>query len=145
MELMLRAVKILRFKYCFNGYIHLKLMPSSSRELVEEAFKLADRVSSNLELPFLREYRLYQANWLLRFYGFKLEEVFEENKNLPLEIDPKLFWALRHLEIFPVDLAKVDYYELIRVPGIGPTSAKKIIQDRKYSELSKTTLKNRRC
>lgn len=231
MELMIKAAKILRYKYYFNGYIHLKLIPGASRELIEEAFKVADRVSSNLELPteeslkklapdksfiklyqplqvirdiyeekqlkapastqiiigatpdtdktilsvseklyrekmvrrvyysayipvnkdkdlpdiknppFLREHRLYQADWLLRFYGFKLDELFENSENLSLEIDPKLAWALRHLENFPIELTKADYYELIRIPGIGPVSAKKIIQARKYGELSPESLK----
>ncbi len=231
MDLMIRAVKILRYKYHFNRYIHLKLIPGASRELIEEAFRVADRVSSNLEFateeslkklapdksfvkvyqplkivreiyeekglkapastqiiigatpdtdktilsvseklyhkrmvrrvyysayisinkdkdlpliekpPFLREHRLYQADWLIRFYGFKLEELFEDSENLPLEIDPKLAWALRHLEFFPLELTKADYYELIRVPGIGPILAMKIIQARKYGELSIESLK----
>ncbi|MDW7999118.1 MAG: putative DNA modification/repair radical SAM protein [Thermodesulfovibrio sp.] len=231
MELMLKAIKILRFKYHFNGYIHLKLIPGSSDELVKEAFGLADRVSSNLELPteeslkklapdktlfelykplkivrevyserklkapastqvivgatpdtdktiiklandlykdkmvrrvyysayipvnedsdlpalveppFLREHRLYQADWLLRFYGFNLDEIFEESENLSLNIDPKLAWALRHLEFFPVEITNADYYELLRVPGIGPASAKKIMKARKFCELSDTILK----
>lgn len=231
MELMLETVRILRFKYYFNGYIHLKLIPGASSQLVEKAFMLADRVSSNLELPteeslkklapdkafselyqplktvrelynerrlkapastqiivgatldtdkviiklannlyqnkmvrrvyysayipvnrdsdlpvvneppFLREHRLYQADWLLRFYGFSVDEIFEEDDNLPLRIDPKLSWALRHLEFFPVELTKADYHELVRVPGIGPTSAKKILKARKYCGISETTLR----
>ncbi|MCX7729964.1 MAG: putative DNA modification/repair radical SAM protein [Candidatus Caldatribacterium sp.] len=231
MELMLQAVRILRFKYYFNGYIHLKLIPGASRELVEEAFRLADRVSSNLEFPteeslkrlapektleklysplrivrevftegrrkapastqiivgvtpdtdktilqladrlyreklvrrgyysayipvnedrdlppvqgppLLREHRLYQADWLLRFYGFTLDECFGEGEFLPLHIDPKLAWALRHPEFFPLDLAKAEYYELIRVPGIGPVSARRIIEARKYGWLSEDVLR----
>lgn len=234
MELMLETVRILRYEYFFNGYVHLKIIPGASKELIEEAFKLADRVSSNLELPtqeslqklapeksldvllkplrvvrnlyeeklrkapaatqiivgatpdsdktilevsdklyreklvrrvyysayipvnkdkdlpdiksppFLREHRLYQADWLLRFYHFRLDEIFEEGENLPLEIDPKLAWALRHLEFFPVELTKATYEELLRVPGIGPNSAKKIIQARKYGELNEETLKKLR-
>lgn len=234
MELMLETVRILRYEYFFNGYVHLKIIPGASKELIEEAFKLADRVSSNLELPtqeslqklapeksldvllkplrvvrnlyeeklrkapaatqiivgatpdsdktilevsdklyreklvrrvyysayipvnkdkdlpdiksppFLREHRLYQADWLLRFYHFRLDEIFEEGENLPLEIDPKLAWALRHLEFFPVELTKATYEELLRIPGIGPNSAKKIIQARKYGELNEETLKKLR-
>ncbi len=94
--------------------------------------------------PFLREHRLYQADWLLRFYHFRLDEIFEEGENLPLEIDPKLAWALRHLEFFPVELTKASYEELLRVPGIDPNSAKKIIQARKYGELNEETLKKLR-
>ncbi len=232
MELMLRAIKILREKYHFGGYIHLKLIPGASNVLISEALKLADRVSSNLELatetslralapeknfallfaplkivreqyenkeikapastqviigaspdtdktilnlaqrlyikkmvrrvyysayiplnmdpalpvlsspPFLREHRLYQADWLLRFYGFNIDELFENSENLELNLDPKLAWALRNLNFFPVEITKADYWELIRVPGIGPTSAKKIIQARKYGPLSDEILKN---
>lgn len=231
MELMLRAVKILRFVYHFNGYIHLKLIPGASRELVQEAFALADRVSSNLELPteaslrrlapektlpvlyrpleivqeiceekhmkapastqlivgatadtdrtilhlaselyrkklvrrvyysayipvnqdtdlprieeppFLREHRLYQADWLMRYYGFTLDELFERGEYLPLEVDPKLAWALRHPEFFPVELTQADYHELIRVPGIGPVSAKRILKARKHGWLSEDVLR----
>ncbi|PMP97729.1 MAG: putative DNA modification/repair radical SAM protein [Thermodesulfobacterium geofontis] len=232
MELMLRAVHILRKKYDFKGYIHLKLIPGASPELIASALKLADRVSSNLELPteeslkklapeksiplllnplklirelyenkevkapastqliigatpdsdkviltlaqrlytqkmvrrvyysayipvnkdpdlpaikkppLLREHRLYQADWLLRFYGFQLDELFQEEENLDLKVDPKLSWAIRNLHFFPVEITKADYWELIRVPGIGPISAKKILQARKYGVLSEKTLKN---
>lgn len=231
MELMLNALRILRFKNYFNGYIHLKIIPGASGELVEEAYKLADRVSSNLELPtedslrmlapdknfkelysplqlirdlhnerkqkasastqliigatpdtdktilslsdslykkkmvrrvyysayipvnkdselpvikeppFLREHRLYQADWLLRFYGFVIDEIFEEGDNISLVADPKLQWALRHLDFFPVEITKADYYELLRIPGIGPLSAKKIIKARKYGEITEEFLK----
>ncbi len=231
MELMLKAVEILRFKYNFNGYIHLKILPGSDKELIKKAFLLADRISSNLELPtevslkklapekdlrvllepltlirefyqekhlkapastqliigatpdtdktilslahslynqklvrrvyysayiplnqdenlpvikeppFLREHRLYQADWLLRFYGFRLDELLEGEENLPLRIDPKLAWALKNLHLFPIDITKASYEELIRIPGIGPLSAKKIIQMRKFSSLTEETLK----
>ncbi|WP_440871045.1 putative DNA modification/repair radical SAM protein [Thermodesulfovibrio yellowstonii] len=231
MELMLNALRILRFKNYFNGYIHLKIIPGASGELVEEAYKLADRVSSNLELPtedslrmlapdknfkelysplqlirdlhnerkqkasastqliigatpdtdktilslsdslykkkmvrrvyysayipvnkdselpvikeppFLREHRLYQADWLLRFYGFVIDEIFEEGDNISLVADPKLQWALRHLDFFPVEITKADYYELLRIPGIGPISARKIIKARKYGEITEEFLK----
>lgn len=232
MELMLKAVKILRKRYHFSGYIHLKLIPGLSKELIKEALSLADRVSINLELPteaslkvlapeksfsllleplrevrelyenkmvkapastqiiigaspdtdktilslaktlynkkmvrrvyysayipvnrdpalpaieeppFLREHRLYQADWLLRFYGFDLDEIFEVSENLDLRFDPKLAWALRNLHFFPVEITKAEYLELLRVPGIGPTSAKRIIEARKYGPLSEEVLKN---
>lgn len=232
MELMLKAVKLLRKRYNFGGYIHLKLIPGLSKELIKEALDLADRVSINLELPtesslrvlapeknfsllleplkevrelyenkmvkapastqiivgaspdtdktilsvaktfydkrmvrrvyysayipvnwdpdlpaikeppFLREHRLYQADWLLRFYGFDLNEIFEDTENLDFRIDPKLAWALRNLHFFPVEITKSDYWELVRIPGIGPTSAKKIIKARKYGPLSEEVLKN---
>lgn len=232
MNLMLRAVRILRKEYGFGGYIHLKLIPGASEELIREAQKLADRVSANLELPteeslkalapekkfsllleplekvrelyenkevrapastqliigatpetdrtilklawslysrkmvrrvyysayipvnsdpdlpaiqeppFLREHRLYQADWLLRFYGFSVDELLQDSENLELPYDPKLVWAIRNLHFFPVEITKADYWELIRVPGIGPTSAKKIIQARRYGPLSEEVLKN---
>jgi putative DNA modification/repair radical SAM protein len=231
MELMIRTASLLREKYLFKGYIHLKLIPGASPELIAKALKLADRVSSNLELPteeslkklapekslpillnplklirelyenkeikapastqliigatpdsdkvilslaqqlyaqkmvrrvyysayipvnkdsdlpaieeppFLREHRLYQADWLIRFYGFQVDELFQEEKNLDLRADPKFSWAMKNLHFFPVEITKADYWELIRVPGIGPSSAKKIMQARKYGVLSEEVLK----
>ncbi len=231
MELMIKAIEILRKIYDFKGYIHLKILPGTSEELIKKAVILANRVSCNIELPtqkslkflapekdkneliktlalikkakleiekpvssstqliigatpdndrtilnlakslyknklvkrvyysayvpvnndpelpkmnkppYRREHRLYQADWLIRFYGFSLDEIFSNKENLNLEIDPKLKWALSHPEFFPVDLAKADYWELIRVPGIGIKTAKKIIEIRKTSEINEETLK----
>ncbi len=90
--------------------------------------------------PFLRERRLYQADYLLRIYGFSYEELLSPGENLPLEVDPKLYWALKHPEFFPVEITKADYYELLRVPGIGPKLAKKIIETRKRGNLTKSYL-----
>ncbi len=90
--------------------------------------------------PLLRERRLYQADYLLRIYGFSCEELLSPGKNLPLEIDPKLYWALKHPEFFPVEVTKADYYELLRVPGIGPKLAGKIIETRKQGNLTKSYL-----
>ena len=74
--------------------------------------------------PLVRENRLYQADWLLRFYQFKVEEIVDDAyPNLDLEVDPKLAWALRHPEQFPVDVNRADYEMLMRVPGIGIKSA----------------------
>ncbi|WP_038057545.1 putative DNA modification/repair radical SAM protein [Thermodesulfobacterium hydrogeniphilum] len=231
MELMIKAIEILRKIYDFKGYIHLKILPGTSEELIKKAVILANRVSCNIELPtqkslkflapekdkneliktlalikkakleiekpvssstqliigatpdndktilnlakslyknklvkriyysayipvnndpelpkidkspYRREHRLYQADWLIRFYGFSLDEIFSDKENLDLEIDPKLKWALSHPEFFPVDLAKSDYWELIRVPGIGIKTAKKIIEIRKTSEINEGVLK----
>ncbi|AEF18778.1 MULTISPECIES: putative DNA modification/repair radical SAM protein [unclassified Hydrogenobaculum] len=225
MELMLKTVKILREEYKFNGYIHLKLIPGASKELIEEASKLADRVSSNIELPteqslkllapeknkdnvlkplmflknlressekpvaststqlivgatnepdyqilrlasyfyekkilkrmyysayipvpntkhikvdktpLLREHRLYQADWLLRFYDFKYEEIVEKDSNLDLELDPKTAYAIKNIHLYPIDVNKASYEELIRVPGIGRKNAMKIIQARAFKTL----------
>ena len=231
MELMIRAVELLRKVYDFKAYIHLKILPGTSKELIKKAIFLANRVSCNIELPtqeslkklapekeqkilietlakiktlkdefekktssstqliigatpdtdktilkfsqslykkglvkrvyysayipinndkdlpffekppYLREYRLYQADFLLRFYGFSLEELFINNETLDLKMDPKLRWALSHPEFFPIDITKADYWELLRIPGIGPLSAKKIIEIRKYNVLNEDTLK----
>ncbi len=95
-------------------------------------------VSSDPRLPLLRspplvrEHRLYQADWLLRFYGFKAEEILGESEaNLPSDLDPKSAWALRHPEFFPVDIATAEYSELLRVPGVGVTGAGRIISTRR--------------
>jgi putative DNA modification/repair radical SAM protein len=231
MERMIKGIEILRKKYEFKGYIHLKILPGTSEELIKKAINLADRVSCNIELPtqkslkfwapekdkaeliktlckikklqlekevplsastqliigassdkdktilklaedlyknrlvkrvyysayipvnkdpdlpdiknppYLREYRLYQADWLMRYYGFTLEELFFNKENLDLNLDPKLSWALSHPEFFPVDIAKADYWELVRVPGIGPQVAKKIIKLRKESIINEESLK----
>lgn len=225
MELMLKTLKILREEYKFNGYIHIKIIPGASKELIEQASLLADRISSNIELPteqslkllapdkskdkvlkpllFLkdkkendnkkiasastqliigatpepdsqilklasyfyskkilkrvyysayipvpntkhievdttpltREHRLYQADWLLRFYDFKLEEIVKENENLDLELDPKTAYALKNIHLFPMDINKASYEELIRIPGIGRKNAEKIIKVRAFKAL----------
>jgi len=235
MELLINTLKILRYEYGFDGYIHLKLIPGASKELIEVACALASRVSSNIELPLSkglkllapqktknqlleplkqarditleksskpipmstqmivgatsdsdldilkitsvlydkallkrvyysayvpvnegknlpilknkmppiqREHRLYQADWLLRFYGFSYTELFtNEIQHLDTEVDPKTFWALNNLHLFPVDVNKVSKEVLIRIPGIGIRGALKIIQARRYKTLSIDDLK----
>jgi len=228
-ERMVRIAAELRRRYRFRGYIHLKMIPGVTPELVRQAGLLADRLSVNIELPsaaalaalapeknrdgilrpmqvigngcqecrlarrdrpppfapagqstqliigaspeddrhildlaqhlyrvfhlrrvyysaytpvnadarlpdpdspppLLREHRLYQADWLLRHYGFAVEELLDPaHPQLELDLDPKAGWALRHPERFPVDLAHAPYEELLRIPGIGVTSAKRII------------------
>jgi putative DNA modification/repair radical SAM protein len=222
MEKMLKTVEILRLKYHFPGYIHLKILPGASFSYVERAVELADRVSINLEAPnkkrlqkiagekrfesdlllrmqwvkslslkkgylpagqttqfvvgaagesdreilqmtdflyqemnlsrvyfsafqpvrntpleehpptpLLREHRLYQVDFLFRYYGFRLEEIiFDHRGNLPLRFDPKMSWALKHLEKFPVEINAASQGELLRVPGIGPKSATTIVKQR---------------
>jgi putative DNA modification/repair radical SAM protein len=234
MNLILRALKILRNEYLFNGYIHVKLIPGVSKELIEQVTKLASRVSSNIELPstnslkllapnktkekvlqplkmardisleretkvipmstqlivgatpesdfdilkltsnlydkallkrvyysayipvnddknlptpiskppLLREHRLYQADWLLRFYDFSYDEIVDStNPNLDEDLDPKTFWALNHLEHFPMDINKASKEELIRIPGIGVRGAFKILKARKFKKLRFDDLK----
>ncbi len=92
--------------------------------------------------PLLREHRLYQADWLLRFYGFSAGELLDESRpDFEADLDPKCSWALRHLEAFPVEINKADLETLLRVPGIGPTSARKIISARRVHSLDFDTLK----
>lgn len=86
--------------------------------------------------PLIRENRLYQTDWLLRFYNFKLEEILNPlYKDLELDIDPKFSWALRNPQFFPVDINTADYKSIIRIPGVGRKSAMKIIQSRKFGKL----------
>ena len=93
-------------------------------------------------LPLLREHRLYQADWLLRYYGFHAEELLTPEKpNFNLHLDPKCDWALRHLEQFPVEISTADYQTLMRVPGIGSKSAFRILQARRTGSLSFEALK----
>ncbi len=224
---LIAAAEILRRRYAFKGYIHLKVMPGAERDQIAEAMRLADRVSVNLEAPnttrlsslaphkrfdtellqrlrwieeirrespshgpssttqfvvgasdesdvellstteFLyrelglarayfmaftpvpdtplefhpptppqREHRLYQASFLLRDYGFTAEELpFNTAGNLPLADDPKLAWARRHLTHAPVELNTADRSALLRVPGIGPKSADRILAARRQGRL----------
>ncbi len=86
--------------------------------------------------PLIRENRLYQTDWLLRFYGFSLNEILNtKHQQLELDIDPKLAWALRNLQFFPIDINTAAYNWIIRIPGIGRQSANKIVQARKYGKL----------
>jgi len=225
MESMIKTVEILRHRYEFKDYIHLKILPGASLDCVEEGCKLATRVSVNIEAPTaqhlaklsskkdlyqgilepmrwvkqliatneqlvpsgqttqfvvgaagetdrdiltttgalyremelrrvyfsafrpvsgsrleglhpafpMREHRLYQADWLLRVYGFPQQEIelaLGEKGNLPLTKDPKLAIAQKQPWLFPVDINRASYDELLRVPGIGPVSAGRIIEAR---------------
>ncbi|WP_159800373.1 putative DNA modification/repair radical SAM protein [Flavobacterium sp. MK4S-17] len=86
--------------------------------------------------PLLRENRLYQTDWLMRFYGFDVQELLNpKNPHLDTDMDPKLSWALRNLDQFPVDINYADYKMILRVPGIGVRSAQKIIQARRFGRL----------
>ena len=92
--------------------------------------------------PLLREHRLYQADFLLRFYGFRADELLsEKNPNFNEKIDPKCNWAVHHLELFPVEINRADYYTLLRVPGIGTKSARRIMAARRYAKLDFSDLK----
>lgn len=232
MEKLLDTVIRLRKLYRFNGYIHLKGIPSADQKLIMRAGEYVDRMSFNVELPserslkllapqksktgilqpmdlmakerrqassikynkflpagqttqmivgaspesdghivrltqglykkfslkrvyfsayvptndlnpalptlpvgLLREHRLYQADWLMRFYGFTAEELLDENENIPEGYDPKCHWALKHPEFFPVEINLAPPEVLVRVPGIGFRSAYKIVNARRYAKL----------
>jgi putative DNA modification/repair radical SAM protein len=216
-ERMIQVAEILRYRYRYRGYIHLKALPHSSPDLIERGAQLADRMSVNLEspsperlklisneknfmldliepinviqkqiqkgrlkagqttqfvvgaagetdlellkttnwlyktkglrrayfsayippfpsssvpsssVPLLREHRLYQADWLMRFYKFELNDlVLQQDSNLSLDLDPKMVAALKYREQFPVEINKAPFKMLLRIPGIGPTAAKRI-------------------
>jgi len=104
------------------------------------AFSPIPDASSSLPLkapPLMREHRLYQADWLLRFYGFGVEEITPDGESpmLSLDIDPKLAWALRHRDLFPVDINRAAKESLLRIPGLGVRNVKRILQLRKLQPL----------
>ena len=92
--------------------------------------------------PLQREHRLYQADWLLRFYRFSVDEIVSDAEpDLPLDVDPKTAYALRHPELYPVNVNRAPYELLLRVPGIGQRSAERIVRARRYAKLDETALK----
>ena len=112
----------------YSGYIHVN--------------NYDNRLPMLKQPPLVRENRLYQADWLLRFYQFKVDEIVNDAyPDLDLEIDPKLSWALRHPEQFPVNINQADYEMLLRVPGIGVKSAKIIVASRRFGRLDSYQLK----
>ena len=93
-------------------------------------------------VPMIRENRLYQADWLMRFYGFAVNEIVDQhNPLLDTDVDPKLGWALRNLHLFPVDINTAPYEMIVRVPGIGIQSARKILASKKFGKISVEHLK----
>ncbi len=243
MERLIRVAEILRFRERFNGYIHMKIIPGASAELVERLGFLVDRVSVNVEfpsdrelmlyapdkqaqsiigsmlsvrdrklellpsvygrapaprfvpagqstqmivgagdsddrdilaraetlyrqmqlkrvyysayvpvnqqeasgstfrVPLLREHRVYQADWLMRFYGFSAGEILGERPLLDLRVDPKTAWALDNYHLFPLDVNTAPLEMLLRVPGVGPKTARRILAGRRLAYLSYDTLK----
>lgn len=131
-------LKILRLtEGLYNGY-NLKRVYYSAFVPVSNSPKLAPIKSP----PLVRENRLYQADWLLRFYGFEAKELLNEDKpDFDLALDPKCDWALRNIHLFPIEINKADYNMLLRVPGIGVKSAMRILQARKFSSLDFEDLK----
>ena len=113
---------------------------SAFKPVVEE-----DPVLPSVGAPLMREHRLYEADWLYRYYGFEIDELFTPTSpNLDLEIDPKLSWALSRRELFPVDINSAAYEVLLRVPGLGQRSVKRILAARKQRQLSLEDLKRMR-
>ena len=101
-----------------------------------------NRLPQIAQPPMLRENRLYQADWLMRFYGFEANELLEEsNPNFDPDYDPKIIWAVRHLEQFPVEINTASYQQLIRVPGLGIRCAKRIVSARKTGRLDFSDLR----
>ena len=112
----------------YSGYIHVNTYDK--------------RLPMLKQPPLIRENRLYQADWLMRFYHFNANEIVDElHPNLELDIDPKLAWALRHPQFFPVDINKADYEMILRVPGIGVKSATLIVHSRRFGRVTGFHLK----
>ena len=122
--------KILKLSEAMYRRFSLKRVYYSSYIPVVKHSLLPDKCTG-----LLREHRLYQADWLMRFYGFSAEEIAGEGENLPEEYDPKCAWALRHMQFFPVEVNKAPLETLLRVPGIGTLGAYKIIKARKFAVL----------
>jgi predicted DNA-binding helix-hairpin-helix protein len=109
------------------------------RRVYYSAFSPIPDATARLSLqrpPMMREHRLYQADWLMRFYGFAREEIAGTGDNLDLAIDPKLAWALRHRERFPVDVNRADRETLLRTPGLGVKSVDRLIGLRRLKRLT---------
>lgn len=120
-------------KYRLKRVFYSAYMPVSDNPLLP---------SADVKPPLLREHRLYQADWLLRFYGFQARELLDdEHPNMNLMMDPKCNWALNHLELFPVEVNTAEYSMLLRIPGVGIKSAKKIQLARRNGRLSFEDLK----
>ncbi len=112
----------------YSGYVHVNSYDT--------------RLPALKQAPLVRENRLYQADWLMRFYGFGAGEIVDDaHPDLDLEIDPKLAWALRHPESFPVDVNRADLAMILRVPGIGVKSANLIVATRRHSRITEQTLR----
>ena len=121
-------------KYHLKRVFYSAYMPVSSSPLLP--------APQDFQPPLLREHRLYQADWLLRYYHFRAEEILDENQpDLDPRMDPKCCWALRHLEFFPVEVNRADYETLLRVPGVGVRSARRILTARRVGPLTFEGLK----
>ena len=131
--------QILKLTQALYRHMGLKRVYYSSYIPVVSSPKLPQQAAG-----LLREHRLYQADWLLRFYGFDVEEICEEGENLSAEYDPKCAWALRNMHLFPVEINKAPLEMLLRVPGIGARGAYRITEARKFAKLDFDNLKKMR-
>lgn len=130
---LLRVAESLYDKFDLKRVFYSAYVPINEDKMLPDLFQ---------KPPLLREHRLYQADWLLRYYGFEAEEILsEENPYFNVLLDPKCNWAMKHLECFPIEINTADYYTLLRVPGIGTKSAGRIIQARKMTQLNFRDLK----
>jgi len=121
-------------KYQLKRVFYSAYMPVSSSPLLP--------APQGFQPPLLREHRLYQADWLLRYYHFRAEEILDADQpDLDPRLDPKCCWALRHLDFFPVEVNRADYEALLRVPGIGVRSARRILTARRVGPLTFEGLK----
>ncbi|RKI64754.1 putative DNA modification/repair radical SAM protein [bacterium 1xD42-67] len=121
-------------RYHLKRVFYSAYMPVSSSPLLP--------VPGSFQPPLLREHRLYQADWLLRYYHFRAEEILDEDQpDLDPRLDPKCCWALRHLDFFPVEVNHADYEVLLRVPGLGVRSARRILTARRAGPLTFEGLK----
>ena len=130
----LRLTEGLYKKYRLKRVFFSAYMPVSNSKLLP--------APQSFKPPLLREHRLYQADWLLRFYHFRAEELLDEGQpDFDLRVDPKCSWALRHMEFFPVEVNTADYEALLRVPGVGVVSARRILVARRNGALTFEGLK----
>ena len=126
-----------RAENLYNSYSLKRVFYSAFVPVVKSEF-----TKDIKKAPLLREHRLYQADWLLRFYGFKSSDLLNnKNKNFDLRIDPKTDWAINNIDKFPIEINKASFSDLIKIPGIGRISARKIINARKYRKLEYWHLK----
>ncbi len=130
---------ILKLTQALYRQMGLKRVYYSSYIPVVKSAKLPDKAAG-----LLREHRLYQADWLLRFYGFDVEELCGEGENLSAEYDPKCAWALKNLHLFPIEINRAPLDMLLRVPGIGARGAYRIMEARKFARLDFENLKKMR-
>lgn len=131
--------KILRLSESLYRKFSLKRVYFSSYVPV-----VSDPLLPSVGAGLLREHRLYQADWLLRFYGFDSTEIVGEGENLATEYDPKCAWALKNMHLFPVEVNRADVETLLRVPGIGAKGAYKIVAARRYAKLTFSDLQKMR-